>query len=92
VFREAFHQTRQAAVTPKLLILLDLSSEELVRRGDRHGQSDSELPTTEWFDRFRHGLSERATRPAQSPVLRLGAEDPDHMLAEVTAAIQAMQL
>jgi 2-amino-4-hydroxy-6-hydroxymethyldihydropteridine diphosphokinase len=79
-FEQAWQAARAGVVPPKLLVLLDVPFE----------QSLAAIAGSEWPERLRAALVELANRPGQGPVLHLQVADWQGALAEVSAAVEAM--
>jgi len=90
-FQARWEEARKEVVPPKLLVLLDVRGEELLRRVQERGRPYERGLSRAQLDRIRRAVLERATRPGQGPLLRLTAPTPDEALAEVQAALAAMQ-
>lgn len=90
VFSGKFAEASQGVVRPKLIVLLDTPTNLLLQR-IRQRKHRYEGLTAELLERFRQAIVNQATRPGQGPVLRLSEDDPDRVLVEVLAAIEAMR-
>jgi len=88
---EHWQQCREGVVRPKLVVVLDVVADVLLRRVARRGR-----PYERGLDRPRlqqigRAIVARSSARDQGPVLRLTAAEPDEALDEVTAAVEAMQ-
>jgi deoxyadenosine/deoxycytidine kinase len=90
-FLEHYEQLRRGVVQPKLIVLLDAPSEQLLSRVRRRGRRCERHLTREQLGRIRQAIEEQAGRPGLGPVLHLGDEDPAAVFAEVLAAVQGME-
>jgi hypothetical protein len=87
-YEELWHKAAATIDSPKLLVLLDPPLESV-----RHRPSDPPLSppqAAEWI-RLRDKLVEFALRPNWGPVLRLRQPEPAAIVAQLGAAIDAMQ-
>lgn len=91
---EAFHghweQLRSRVVRPKLIVLLEAPAHRLLQRVLRRGRRGERGLSEQQLDRIHQAILGLASRPHQGPFLQLAADDPDRVLAEVQAAVEAM--
>ena len=90
-FLEEYNRLRPAVVPPRLIVLLDSSAEELLRRIRRRGRRCERHLTAEQLDCIRQAVIEQASRPDMGPVLHAGNDDHEAVFAEVLAAVQGME-
>ncbi|MHB1038475.1 MAG: 2-amino-4-hydroxy-6-hydroxymethyldihydropteridine diphosphokinase [Pirellulales bacterium] len=89
-YLEQFEVARRGVLRPKLLVVLDASSELLVGRIARRGRPYEQQLSPSLVERLRCAIDARTRLPDVGPVLRL-AGDAERALVEVTAAIGAMR-
>lgn len=89
-FRLRWQEARQAVVRPKLIVLLEapaqLLRERITARARPYEQS---IPIDRLYE-IGQSLAAAVGWPDQGPVLRLRSAEPEAMLAEALAAIEAM--
>jgi 2-amino-4-hydroxy-6-hydroxymethyldihydropteridine diphosphokinase len=90
-FEQRFEEFRCDVLQPKLLVLLNAPAEELSARIRSRGRRGEELLTVEHLERIRQLLFDQASRPDVGPILKLDSRNPEESLAEVSAAIEAME-
>ena len=90
-FLRRWSEARAHVVRPKLIVLLEAPAEELLRRVQQRGRRGEQTLTEQQLERISRAIADRADRPDQGPVMKLSAEDPDRILEEVHAAMQAMR-
>ena len=90
-FLERYEQLRRTVVRPRLIVLLDAPADELLRRVRRRGRECERRLTADQLERIRQAVVEQTARPDVGSVLRADSDDPDAVLAEVLAAVQAME-
>jgi deoxyadenosine/deoxycytidine kinase len=90
-FERRFEELKREVVPPKLLVLLDAPAEELFSRIRRRGRRGEDLLTLEQLEQIRQSILRQAAMPNVGPVLKLSSVDSEESLAEVTAAIEAME-
>jgi len=90
-FLRRWSEARTGVVRPKLIVLLEAPAEELLRRVQLRGRRGERTLTARQLERIARAIADRADRPDQGPVMKLSAEDPDRILEEVHAAMQAMR-
>jgi len=89
-FRRRWEQTRLSVVRPKLTVLLDAPTDQLLERIRRRGCPAEGRLSAPWLDRIRDAIFNLAAGPDQGPLLRLINHDPEQTLAEVLAAVESM--
>ena len=90
-FRAQWERRRRGVVRPKLIVLLDAPVELLLQRVLRRGRPCERRLNERRLEGIRRAILDRASQPGQGPVLQLPADDPDRVLEEVQAAVEAMQ-
>jgi deoxyadenosine/deoxycytidine kinase len=90
-YRARWEAARRTVVEPKLTVLLDAPPHRLLDRVCRRGRPGEQRLTETLLERLRLAIQSQAAQPGQGPVLGLGEEDPGRILAEVSAAVEAMQ-
>lgn len=90
-FRRRWEEARPTVVRPKLIVLLDAPSDQLLKRIRRRGRRCERRLTAALLERIRQAILAQASRPGQGPVLRLTGDDLARNLDEVSAAIDAMK-
>jgi len=90
-FLERWREARARVARPKLIVLLQAPADELLRRVRHRGRRCERTLTAQQLERIARAIADRTARPDQGPVMKLPADDPDRMLDEVHAAMQAMQ-
>ena len=89
-FGRRWEQVRRTVVRPKLTVLLDASSDQLLERIRRRGRRCERRLTAALLEQIRQAIVSQASRPGQGPLLCLSEDDPELMLEEVVAAVGAM--
>jgi 2-amino-4-hydroxy-6-hydroxymethyldihydropteridine diphosphokinase len=89
--RQRWEQGRTRIVQPKLIVLLDSPVEQIVERMRRLGRGDAPAGGLELLERIRREILAEATQPDRGPLLHLTTEDPQHVLSEALAAVEAMK-
>jgi 2-amino-4-hydroxy-6-hydroxymethyldihydropteridine diphosphokinase len=87
-FRRYYEQLRPAVVRPKLLVLLDVPAERLLRGPVSGGKQG---PGRRQLRQIRESILAQAAQHGQGPLLQLANEDPDEVFGEVLAAVEAME-
>jgi deoxyguanosine kinase len=90
-FQRRFDQLRPGVVQPKLRVLLDVPAKQLLPRVVRRGRAGERRLGRQQLERIRRSVAAQASRPDQGPLLRLTADDSEQALAELLAAVQAME-
>jgi len=90
-FQTRWEEARKLVARPKLLVLLDVPGEKLLRRVQQRGRPYEQGLSQSQLDRIRRAVLDQATRPGQGPLLRMTDPAPDDALDEVRAALAAMQ-
>ncbi len=96
-FLQHWEKARANVVQPRLTVLLTepqhqgAPGEWLLDRVRRRGREYENRLDAELLHKIELAVLRRAERPDLGPVLRLSAADPQAAVAEVTAAIEAMQ-
>ncbi|MFH1921291.1 MAG: 2-amino-4-hydroxy-6-hydroxymethyldihydropteridine diphosphokinase [Planctomycetota bacterium] len=90
-FCRQWEEARRTVVRPKLTVLLDAPSDQLLERIRRRGRRCERRLTVGLLERIRQTILTQASRTGQGPVLRLTDDDPARNLDEVSAAIEAMK-
>ena len=90
-FLRRWSEARAGVIRPKLIVLLEAPAEELLRRVRHRGRRGERTLTARQLERIARAIADRADRPDQGPVMKLSAKDPNRILDEVHAAMQAMQ-
>ncbi len=89
-FRRRWEEARQTVVTPKLTVLLDAPTDQLLERIQERGRPGEHCLTSEQVERIRQAILAEAGRPGRGPMLRSAGSDPEDVLDEVLAAMEAM--
>jgi len=89
-FRRRWEDARRTVVEPKLTVLLDAPTDQLLERIRRRGRRCERRLTAELVERIRQAILALANKPGQGPVLRLRNQDPPQILDEVSAAVEAI--
>ena len=90
-FGRRWEQTRRTVVQPKLTVLLDASTDQLLDRIRRRGRRCERRLTVELLEQIRQAILTQANKPGQGPLLRVGAGEPEWVLEELLAAVEAMK-
>jgi 2-amino-4-hydroxy-6-hydroxymethyldihydropteridine diphosphokinase len=88
---ERWQQQRRDVVRPKLVVLLDAPAETLLARTRARGRSCEQQISEAQLEGIRQAILDEAGRPDVGPVLRLRSDDHEAVLAEVLAAVGAME-
>jgi deoxyadenosine/deoxycytidine kinase len=89
-FRRRWEEARKRSVSPKLTVFLDAPTDQLLERIETRGRACERRLTEDRMERIREAILAEAGRPGRGPMLRLNTGDPEGILDEVTAAIEAM--
>jgi 2-amino-4-hydroxy-6-hydroxymethyldihydropteridine diphosphokinase len=89
-FRRRWEDAHQTVVAPKLTVLIDAPTDQLLERIRDRGRPCERRLTGEWVERIRQAILAEAARPGLGPMLRASAGDPKGLLDEVLAAAEAM--
>jgi deoxyadenosine/deoxycytidine kinase len=89
-FRRRWEELRPGVVAPKLTVLLDAPTGELLRRIERRGRPGEARLDAAWLDALREAIRTEASAPDVGPVMRLANDDPQRALGEVLAAVESM--
>jgi len=89
-FRDRFEQARREVVRPKLVVLLDVSANEMLARVRFRGRPYEQNLGVEQLDRLRRSVFDEAMRPGRGPVMRLENPTAEEARQEVVAAIGSM--
>ena len=90
-FHDRFDALRPTVPSPRLIVLLDGPAGQLLDRVQRRGRTCERRLTVDHLERIRAAIVRQAGRPGLGPVLRVAAADRDAALAEVLAAVRAME-
>lgn len=90
-YLERFEQMRRDVVRPKLIVLLDAPTDELLSRVCRRGRACERRLTAEQLDCIGRAVREQASQPNSGPVLHADSRDADTVFAEVLAAVRGME-
>jgi 2-amino-4-hydroxy-6-hydroxymethyldihydropteridine diphosphokinase len=90
-FRRRWEEARCGVVRPKLIVLLAGASEPLHDRQRWPGRDEERGLSDRQRGELAQAILEQATEPHQGPLLRLDSDDPQARLAEVSAAVAAME-
>ena len=89
-FRRRWEEARQRVVTPKLTVLLDAPTDQLLERIYQRGRLCERLLSREQVELIRQAILAEASRPGRGPILRSAGGDSESVLDEVLAAVEAM--
>ena len=89
-FRRRWHQARDRVVAPKLTVLLDAPTNELLERVRRRGRRAERSLNAERLEQIRQAILELAEQPGHGPILHLMHDDTNRVVAEVRTAVEAM--
>jgi deoxyguanosine kinase len=89
-FCRRWEDARQTVVAPKLTVLLDAPTDQLLERIHKRGRRCERRLTSERVERIRQAILAEAGRPGRGPMLRSAGGDPQTVLDDVLAAIEAM--
>jgi 2-amino-4-hydroxy-6-hydroxymethyldihydropteridine diphosphokinase len=89
-FARRFAEIQRSVARPKLLVLLDAPTDELLARINRRGRRGETSLTIEQIERIRQSIFGQAALPDVGPVLRIASLGPEEPLAEAIAAIESM--
>lgn len=90
-FRRRWEQSRSGVVRPKLLVLLDAPADRLLQRVVRRGRRGERDLGRQQLERIRRSVIAQATEPGRGPLMQLASDDPEEVVGEVLAAVQAME-
>jgi 2-amino-4-hydroxy-6-hydroxymethyldihydropteridine diphosphokinase len=91
VYRSRWQEARQGVVRPRLTVLIEAPTDELMRRIAGRARAGESLLTAEQVDRIARCLQEQAQQPDTGPLLRLTDGDLVDSVREVLAAIEGMK-
>ena len=86
-----WEQACHGVVRPRLVVLIEVGTEELLRRILSRGRQCEAGLTREQLDRISRSVVEQASRPHQGPLLRLTDSDSQTAMDEVLAAMESMK-
>jgi thymidylate kinase len=89
--RQRWQQDQTTVVQPKLIVLLDPPVEQIVERMRRQGRRGEPSVGPDLLEQIRQEIRAEATQPDRGPLLHLTTEDPQHVLDEALAAVEAMK-
>ena len=89
-FCPIWEDARSRVIQPKLTVLLDVSTDRLVRRIRRRGYPETDGLMAERLEAIRQALLRLVNRQGHGPVMCLADQDEDRVFAEVRAAVEAM--
>lgn len=90
-FEDSWQEARSRVVPPKLIVLLDVPSEEALARIAHRGRPFERALGLADIENLRQALHNQADRPGLGPMLRISQDDSPRILDEIRAAIEAMQ-
>lgn len=90
-FRRRWREARRRVASPKLTVLLDAPPETLMERIQKRGRPAERNLRPPQLAAIREAILALADEPGHGPILRLESDDLEQVLAEVTAAIEAMK-
>lgn len=90
-FRQRWEQSRPSVVQPKLTVLLDAPTDQLLERIRRRGRACERGLQAEPLEQIRQAILNLASQGGRGPLLRLTNDDPNRVLSEVLAAVEAMR-
>ncbi len=96
-FRSRWQEVRRSVVQPKLTVVLSEPAaahkpgDWLVRRVRRRGRDYEANLSSDVLEKIARAVSQQADEPDLGPRLRISAENPQAVIDEVLAAIEAMQ-
>jgi 2-amino-4-hydroxy-6-hydroxymethyldihydropteridine diphosphokinase len=90
-FRTRAEQARGKVARPRLIVVLEAPTGELLRRIRARRRRGENHLTAEQLDRIGRALADQLGRPDRGPVLTLNSGDPEAAIEEGTAALQAMK-
>jgi deoxyadenosine/deoxycytidine kinase len=90
-FAAHWEHARRGVVRPKLIVLLDLPADRLLDHVRRRGRRGEQCLSEQQLDQIRQAIVAQATGPDQGPLMRLTGEDLEEAVAEVLAAVEAME-
>jgi len=90
-FVRRWEQVRRTVVQPKLTVLVDASSDQLLERIRRRGRRCERRLTGGLLEQIRQAILNQANKPGQGPLLRVDAGEPEWVLEELLAAVDAMR-
>jgi len=90
-FCRRWEQARRTVVQPKLTVLLDASTEQLLERIRGRGRRCERRLTEGLLEQIRRAILNQAKKPGQGPLLRVSTPDLTQIVCEVSAAVEAMR-
>jgi len=84
-------EAAREVVRPKLIVLVDRPTDELLARIGALSDATARRWTREPLDRLREALAQCVREPDVGPVMRLTDQPPELMLREILAAAEAMK-
>lgn len=91
-FRARWEDAAREVARPKLVVMLDASTDVLFERIAKLGRAIAACWTREALDRLGEAFDACLRRPDVGPVLRLTDSSPEEALRELAAAAEAMRL
>jgi len=89
-YRRHWERLQLNVIHPKLIVLLEASGERLLERVACRGRAYESGLTVQQLERIAQAIADEAAAPERGPVLKIAAEDADHVLEETAAAVAAM--
>jgi 2-amino-4-hydroxy-6-hydroxymethyldihydropteridine diphosphokinase len=90
-FWEEYERRRRPIMRPKLTVFLDAPPEELLDRIKRRARPCERRLTLPQLERIRQAVRQQTEEADVGPVLRIAGLDAESSLAEVLAAVRAME-
>ncbi|MCE9545783.1 MAG: 2-amino-4-hydroxy-6-hydroxymethyldihydropteridine diphosphokinase [Planctomycetia bacterium] len=90
-FDAAFAAARQKVISPKLLVVLDASPDELLRRIAERGRPYESTLDAPLLARLRDSIERLSRQPGLGPVLHLPPLAPEAVVDEIVAAVAGMR-
>ncbi len=90
-FEARFEAARSQVVRPRLVVLLEATGRELHERVLRRGRACERGLMAGTLDRIAKAIDRQTREPGVGPVLRIGSDNPNAALEEISAAVQAMK-
>jgi len=91
VFHQRWQQLRRKVVRPKLTVVVDAPTSQLLERIRRRGRPAEAGLDAESVERIRRAVLDTLRQPGLGPVLCVAEEGHDRLCAEVLTAVEAMK-
>ena len=87
---ERWQQLRKQVVQPRLIVMMDMPTDELLERIHKRARPGEEMLNVARLDALRDSFQQQLQEPDIGPVMRLSIEENANWESELSAAIVAM--